>query len=646
MKIILSLFLFISLHVAAQNKNNIDSLKNEINRATNDSLKAELLYQLSREYWDNNLDTSLKIANELLHFAQSTGQQIAEGNAYSSMGVVYWYKGDYQNALNFHKYALETREAAGYKEGISRSLYNIGLIYDDQGNFPMALEYYLRSLRVEEEINDKDGMAQSYNNIGLIYYSQKNFSEALKNLNQSVKMRLETNDKWGLSESYSNIGIVYHDMGDTAHALKNYERAFKLREEIDDREGLAISYTNFGDYYREQKNYLKAIANYNLAMMIDEELGYKKKIANMFPDLGEAYEMQGNSSKALVLQLQAVSIAKEVGANDVLEKAYRELSQSYARRGDFKNAYQYHTLYKQAADSLFNNSRVRSLTQLQMKYEFEKKEAVTKAEQEKKDAIAEADLKRNKQQKYFLFAGLFMAITFAYWDYRKKQRISQAKKMIEEEKKRSDELLLNILPSEVAEELKAKGSADAKQFDEVTVLFTDFKNFTNATERLTPQQLVNEINYCYSEFDKIISKCGIEKIKTIGDAYMCAGGLPVANKTNAEDCVRAALEIRDFMLKENALRKAEGKTFFQIRIGLHTGPVVAGIVGIKKFAYDIWGDTVNIASRMESSGEAGRVNISEATYERVKRKFNCEHRGKVEAKNKGVINMYFVENAL
>ncbi|MEO8085185.1 MAG: adenylate/guanylate cyclase domain-containing protein [Bacteroidota bacterium] len=210
------------------------------------------------------------------------------------------------------------------------------------------------------------------------------------------------------------------------------------------------------------------------------------------------------------------------------------------------------------------------------------------------------------------------------------------------EKKKSDDLLLNILPSEVAEELKAKGTAAAKQFDEVTVLFTDFKNFTSVSERLTAQELVNEINYCYSEFDKIISKYGIEKIKTIGDAYMCAGGLPVANKTNAEDTVKAGLDILDFMLNENELRTANGKTFFEIRIGIHTGPVVAGIVGIKKFAYDIWGDTVNIASRMESAGEAGKVNISGGTYALVKDKFSCVHRGKIEAKNKGMIDMFFI----
>jgi class 3 adenylate cyclase len=228
-------------------------------------------------------------------------------------------------------------------------------------------------------------------------------------------------------------------------------------------------------------------------------------------------------------------------------------------------------------------------------------------------------------------------LIFSVVVYRQRNKISKARK-------RSDELLLNILPEEVAEELKAKGSADAKQFDEVTVMFTDFKGFTQISEKLSPTELVNEIHTCFKAFDGIITKHKIEKIKTIGDSYMCAGGLPVANTTNATDVVNAALEIQQFMKQHLQRRKMENKEPFEIRIGIHTGPVVAGIVGVKKFAYDIWGDTVNIASRMESSGEAGKVNISGSTYRLVKDTFTCIHRGKIQAKNKGEIDMYFVSS--
>ena len=265
-----------------------------------------------------------------------------------------------------------------------------------------------------------------------------------------------------------------------------------------------------------------------------------------------------------------------------------------------------------------------------MQYEFDKKEALENAEQEKKDL-------RQRNIRNSITAGFAGTIVFLVVVYRQRNKINKARK-------RSDELLLNILPEEVADELKQKGSAEARHFDEVTVMFTDFKGFTSLSEKLTPSELVNEIHICFKAFDDIISKYNIEKIKTIGDSYMCAGGLPITNSTHAIDVVKAALEIRQFMQNHIEDRKMSGKEIFEIRIGIHTGPVVAGIVGIKKFAYDIWGDTVNIASRMESSGQAGQVNISGATYDKVKDNFSCLHRGKISAKNKGDVDMYFVES--
>ncbi len=223
------------------------------------------------------------------------------------------------------------------------------------------------------------------------------------------------------------------------------------------------------------------------------------------------------------------------------------------------------------------------------------------------------------------------------------QKVTERTAEVVAQKERSDELLLNILPAEVADELKLKGSAEAKMINQVTVLFTDFQGFTKLSENLSAEALVSELNYCFSAFDNIMLKHGIEKIKTIGDSYMAAGGLPTPNQTHATDVVQAALEIQEFMKEYKKAKLDKGESYFETRIGVHTGSVVAGIVGVKKFAYDIWGDTVNIASRMESSGEIGKVNISHSTYELVKNEFHCMHRGKISAKGKGEMDMYFVE---
>ena len=243
-----------------------------------------------------------------------------------------------------------------------------------------------------------------------------------------------------------------------------------------------------------------------------------------------------------------------------------------------------------------------------------------------------------------MFVILFLIIFYFKSENEDQERLLEKKNEgLSTEKQKSDNLLMNILPQETAEELKHTGSAKSRSFNMVTVMFTDFKNFTRASETMSPEDLVNEIHAYFSVFDQIMSRHNIEKIKTIGDSYMCAGGLPEQNLSNPKDVVLAALEIQDFMRQKKLEKEAANEMFFECRLGVHTGPVVAGIVGTKKFAYDIWGDTVNVASRMESAGEVGKVNISGSTYALVKDQFICTFRGKIAAKNKGDIDMYFVD---
>ncbi len=213
--------------------------------------------------------------------------------------------------------------------------------------------------------------------------------------------------------------------------------------------------------------------------------------------------------------------------------------------------------------------------------------------------------------------------------------IARRNEMIEEEKRRSEALLLNILPEEAARELLKEGFTRSRKYDLVTVMFTDFVGFTQIAETLKAEDLVLRVDKYFRAFDEITLKYGVEKIKTIGDAYMCAGGLPAINSTNPMDVLNAAIDMMKYMDDEH-------DHLFKIRVGMHTGPVVAGVVGKHKFQYDIWGDAVNIAARMEQNSIPGRINISGATFELVKDYFDCEYRGKIEAKNKGEMEMYFV----
>ena len=245
-----------------------------------------------------------------------------------------------------------------------------------------------------------------------------------------------------------------------------------------------------------------------------------------------------------------------------------------------------------------------------------------------------------------MIGGLSLVFIIAIMLYQGIRNKVKTNKILDQQKEQIENLVLNILPSEVAQELKEHGYAKPKYFDLVSVLFTDFKGFTKIADELSPHEVVTELNECFIAFDEIIGKYGLEKIKTIGDAYMCAGGIPTPNYEHPVKMVQAGLEIREYILKRNDVRISVGLPPWELRIGIHVGPVVAGVVGRKKYAYDIWGSTVNIASRMESNGEAGNVNVSASVYNYIKDQYQCTHRGKIYAKNIGEIDMYFVENEL
>ncbi len=228
-------------------------------------------------------------------------------------------------------------------------------------------------------------------------------------------------------------------------------------------------------------------------------------------------------------------------------------------------------------------------------------------------------------------------------------QLERQRDLINREKEKSEQLLLNILPAEIAEELKTRGRAEVRDYEMASVLFADIKGFTQASQVLPPARVVAVLEVYFYEFDEIISRHGIEKIKTIGDAYMCASGIPRTDPANPIKLVLAALEMQHFMKEYNATLPKDVASqipVWELRVGINTGPLIAGVIGKMKFIYDVWGDTVNTASRMESAGEVNRVNISKATYEYVKDIFECEHRGKISAKGKGMVDMYFVNGLL
>jgi adenylate cyclase len=583
-------------------------------------------YTLALEYYFQ----SLKIAEQLNDTMEIAG-------LFGYIGMIYSEKGDYSKAFDYYKKSLSNFEFINNQNGMAVTLGNIGEIFINQGNYPEALNYSSKSLAMNEKMNNQKGIAASLNNIGNLYYLQGDNLKALDYYSRSLAIQEQQNNLKGIAASLSNIGGIYSQQGDNYKALDYYNRSLISLEQLGDLSGIGLVKNSIGSIYKSHDEYDKALNCFNQALAIFEQLGDQKGVAISLNNIGLFYKDQGNLSKAILYCQNGYNTALMIGVLDDQKEACQCLYDAFKAMGKHKEALEYFEKMIVVKDSIYNEENTKELTRLEMQYEFDKKEAVAQAEQEKKDSIATQELKRQKLVRNGFMGGFAVVLLFAGVFLKQRNKIGK-------EKQHSEELLLNILPYEVAEELKAKGSADAQFIDEVTVLFTDFKGFTSMSEKLSPKDLVKDLHLCFSEFDHIMEKYGIEKIKTIGDAYMAAGGLPTPNKTHPQDVVNAALEMAEVVEKGKAKKIEEGLPFFEIRIGVHTGPVVAGIVGVKKFQYDIWGDTVNTASRMESSGEIGKVNISESTYQLLKETpdFAFESRGKIVAKGKGEIEMFFV----
>ena len=303
-------------------------------------------------------------------------------------------------------------------------------------------------------------------------------------------------------------------------------------------------------------------------------------------------------------------------------------------------------------DSLKFMAQLDSISLLNSQHLIKEQESQLKLQQSELQ-LKESELHlKNSQQRLYAALGILAAlisgflIWIVYSTRKTNKQLATKNEEIENEKERSEELLLNILPKFIAQELKEKHKVKTRMIDSCTVIFTDFINFTNISRQLTPQELIEALDECFRAFDNIITDYNIEKIKTIGDSYMCAGGVPIPNKTHAVDAVNAAFEMVKFLDQWNTQREKEGKLRFDARIGIHSGPIIAGVVGVKKFAYDIWGNTVNVAARLEKKSEAQRINISASTYQLIKDHYQCERRGSISVKNMTDLEMYFVDHPI
>ncbi len=613
-----------------------------------------------RQYGDA-LDYYAMALKQFEQLRDKNGMANALGNA----GIVYIYQSNYPMALENYSKAIKIFQELGNKAPMAAAYANLGLVYADQNDYKQALDYYSRALKINEELGNRPAAVENLVNIAAAYKCEGDYAKGLLYENKAMTINEKAGEKLGVARNLTNIGNLYSAKGNYSLALENMLQALKMAEQLDNKYLTAVNLGNIAVVYREQHNYIPALLCHFKAAAIDSQIADNYDQSNNIGNTGITYlymaKDTGRFAKALpdsnlhvgayvpgmiplgkhALLLRAVeylnkAIAKkkEMGDMDNLQSMFQRLSQADTLLGDYKGALVAYKQYASFKDSVFSGRNKITIAN----FETERDIALN----DKQAQIDSLTAAKGRNDQLLQVAGgavvvlLVLVIGLAFLAMRRRRR---SYRKIETEPVARVTAAPPVMPVPVVEIPDSTSVTEAKRYDNVTAIVTDFVNFTNATARMSPTQLVEELQACFNAFDEIMAKHNIKKIKTLGDAYLAVSGIPKADPLHADYAVTAAIEINNFMHERK--RKLGDKTF-EVRIGIHSGSIIAGMVGAKKSGYDTWGESVSTAMCMEQNSEAGKITISQTTYDLVKDKVGCTYRGKIALKNNETMNMYFV----
>jgi adenylate cyclase len=510
---------------------------------------------------------------------------------------------DYVDAVYFYNEAIRVNTLIGNKVRLSAALGNIGLTKLFMGDFTAALSYLEMAIPLNEEIGNKNYLATNLNSVGLIFSTLSELDKALEYQNKSLSINMEINNLQGIGSNLGNIGLLLKNQGKFEEALIYYKRAMDIHLQLNDKQFVAVGYLNMGIIFSEMLDYTKAFEYYQMSLSINEDIHDKSGIASTKCHIGILYFKQGDYDRALHYVHESMQLSKEIESNESFMQSLQILSDVYEALNDHKKSLQYFKEFVEIRDIIQSD---------------ETKKKVLLFDQQRK--IEAED----------------------------KIRQLQIARMEEQEK-----LLHKILPTNIADRILKRESSIADYYPSVTVMFIDIVGFTNLSSYLSPKQLVFLLNMLFSKVDEILDEHGLEKIKTIGDGYLAVANLtkPIIHHevvaANAAIALIKTLKTLDLTAPDeiNDEKWKEHIQEIQLRIGLHSGEVVAGIVGKNKFLFDLWGDAVNIASRMESSSEPGRIQVSQVFASRLVDDSSLKTiaRGTIDIKGKGVMQTYWLE---
>ncbi len=599
-----------------QGTERIDSLKAAITGEREDSSKVILLNSLSYALYSIDPDEGISYANQGLILARKIKWLPGEAMSDNNLGINCKAKSDYPTALRYYMEALAINEQLKNPKGVAGNLANIGTVYQNRNDIPKAKENLEKALEINRKVNYKKGIANNLENLSNLFEQENNFKQALEYLQQALAINTELGNKNDVATSLANIGANYASLNDFGQALAYDFKALGVFTETDNKSGSALTLGNIGENYyaiaRRPDGVVKpdslisadrredlrlAISYLNSSVEASREIGFLKGVMKFSKTLSRAYALSSDGKRVLGDYKQA------------LEESKRSLA-----------AFQQ---YVNVHDSIFSSDNSKLIKILENKHDKEVKDA--EILRSRRDAEV-------KQQNMYIFMGGMVILLVMLM-------------FIIKERKKTEVLLLNILPKEIAARLKMKEHPIADHYKNVTIMFIDMAGFTEFAETRHPKDTVRVLNEIFTHFDTLAEKHGLEKIKTIGDCYMAVSGLPQVNAQHAMAAVKMAQEIRKTMKGY----KTKDGTLIHFRIGLDCGPVVAGVIGKKKFIYDLWGDAVNTASRMEMTGVEGEIHCTDNFKVEVEQSENQEKlsitfasRGMVEVKGKGQMQTWLI----
>jgi adenylate cyclase len=531
---------------------------------------------------------------------------------------------EYQRAQDAFEMAYASFRDSGDVRGMAQATHNLGVVYASVGGLDRAVGYYLEALETFEQMNQVEEMADVYSNLGDAYASMQQKEVSLNYYNEALAIYEKKTNFRGMAQAYTHMGSFFTSLGLYEQGASFFEEAKSIYTEIGHEQGLADVAVQQGILFEQTGQLEQAISLYMEALMHYESLGSQEGLTVALNNLGTLYFRVNELELAVDYHLRALESAQVITYKLGILSALRNLSLDYQALGDFESSNEYMGIYLELNDYLLEETTREQAQNKQVLYDTQKKERALILEQAAKEALEEA-------RRRLVLIVMFMSVIACV--------ISFLLVLVYKERKKSEKLLLNILPKKVAQRLKKYGKSESERFDEVTVYFSDVVNFTQTSANLEPDFLISELNDIFTLFDNIMEKYDCERIKTIGDAYLAVCGMPHPVEDHAYKMVCAAREIREVLNERNKTRTVQ----WSIRIGIHTGSVVGGIVGIKKYIYDVFGDTINTASRMESNSEPMHINVSQTTFEKLDNRMVTQKRERLEVKGKGALQMYFVD---